>query len=483
MGPSGPAGATGAPGSTGATGAPGPTGPQGSPGPTGGGGPVGPQGPIGNTGPQGPQGIQGIQGPIGNTGPQGPTGTVSAAGDGTVGAPGIAFASQPALGFYRPAASQIGFTGSLLAGTDNTYDIGADGANRPHRLYLANSIQWGTGASATWIAGTGSVIEMSAPSGVLVDSRVNFGLDNTYDIGAAGANRPRTIYAGTSVVTPLLDSAVQMSSTNVVEQRNGTNVQTFRLYNSYTDGSNYVRAGLQWFGGRLDIINEGLGTGSGAVGNIRLRSPNHIEFENNGTVRWYIATNQGHFLAATDATYDIGQSGANRPRTIYAGTSVVTPVLYDTSNTVEQRNGANAQTLRIYNTYTDASNYERAALSWIANEFNILAQQSGTGVSRNLVVGTAGSSYLAFVTNSVSKWAILATGELRPWNDNQYDLGSTSVRPRNVLAAGAVSTGVKAGPPVDADVTNPIDGMIRIDSTNNRAYFRVGGVWRYAQLT
>ncbi len=31
-----------------------------------------------------------------------------------------------------------------------------------------------------------------------------FGSDNTYDIGAAGSQRPRTVYAGTSVITPTL---------------------------------------------------------------------------------------------------------------------------------------------------------------------------------------------------------------------------------------------------------------------------------------
>jgi hypothetical protein len=32
-------------------------------------------------------------------------------------------------------------------------------------------------------------------------------------------------------------------------------------------------------------------------------------------------------------------------------------------------------------------------------------------------------------------------------------------------------------------VTPPTDGMLRIDTTNNRLYVRIGGVWRYATLT
>jgi hypothetical protein len=74
---------------------------------------VGPAGPIGSTGPTGatgavgPTGATGTTGPTGATGATGPTGTVSAAGDGTASAPGIAFASDPDTGFFRPAANTL----------------------------------------------------------------------------------------------------------------------------------------------------------------------------------------------------------------------------------------------------------------------------------------------------------------------------------------------------------------------------------------
>lgn len=49
-------------------------------------------------------------------------------------------------------------------------------------------------------------------------------------------------------------------------------------------------------------------------------------FQTNAIDRWQVST-AGHFLAVTDNTLDIGASGATRPRTIYAGTSVATPVV------------------------------------------------------------------------------------------------------------------------------------------------------------
>ena len=43
----------------------------------------------------------------------------------------------------------------------------------------------------------------------------------------------------------------------------------------------------------------------------------------NNTQYWRLDGTTGHFGAVTDNVNDIGASGANRPRTLYAGTSVV----------------------------------------------------------------------------------------------------------------------------------------------------------------
>lgn len=57
-----------------------------------------------------------------------------------------------------------------------------------------------------------------------------------------------------------------------------------------------------------------------------------------------------------------------------------------------QRNGTTAQAFRIYNTFTDASNYERASLNWTdtANTFTIRTANAGTGTARNIAVNPAG---------------------------------------------------------------------------------------------
>ncbi|NBR54802.1 MAG: hypothetical protein EBT82_02325, partial [Micrococcales bacterium] len=54
------------------------------------------------------------------------------------------------------------------------------------------------------------------------------------------------------------------------------------------------------------------------------------------------------------------------------------------ANIWEQRNSTNAQTFRLYNTYTDASNYERGFFRWSSNILELGAEAAGTGTQRQL---------------------------------------------------------------------------------------------------
>jgi hypothetical protein len=60
------------------------------------------------------------------------------------------------------------------------------------------------------------------------------------------------------------------------------------------------------------------------------------------------------------------------------------------------RYSTNAQKLRVYNTYTDASNYERFAINWATNIMTLATEAAGTGTKRNLVLDSANrSAYIA----------------------------------------------------------------------------------------
>jgi len=87
-------------------------------------------------------------------------------------------ASAAPLGTIK-AQGAITLNGALTWTTDATYDIGAAGATRPRSLYLSGAIT--AGGAAT------------------INGALLWTTDNTYDIGASGANRPNNIYTGSDV--------------------------------------------------------------------------------------------------------------------------------------------------------------------------------------------------------------------------------------------------------------------------------------------
>lgn len=66
-----------------------------------------------------------------------------------------------------------------------------------------------------------------------------------------------------------------------------------------------------------------------------------------------------------------------------AGTSYF-QLVAEAANTIAVRNGTNAQSLHVYRTYTDASNYERLKIGVNGSNFRVAAEKAGTGFARNL---------------------------------------------------------------------------------------------------
>ena len=64
----------------------------------------------------------------------------------------------------------------------------------------------------------------------------------------------------------------------------------------------------------------------------------------------------------------------------------------DAANTLALRNAANAQSLKIYTSYTDASNYERFSIGTAAGTITLAAQTLGTGTDNiDIVINPAGT--------------------------------------------------------------------------------------------
>jgi hypothetical protein len=187
--------------------------------------------------------------------------------------------------------------------------------------------------TVTWnnVATTFTAIKMNATdtasaAGTLFQD-MQVGGSSRYAVGKAGtALVVSTGYFGwgSTTATSTPDVLLHRDAANTLAQRNGANAQTFRLYNTFTDASNFERFSINWASNECRIATNNGGTGSNRSILLRTDGIGELRFQTNSADRWKIDAS-GHFLGGLDNTYDIGTSGASRPRSIYAGTSVVTP--------------------------------------------------------------------------------------------------------------------------------------------------------------
>jgi hypothetical protein len=176
------------------------------------------------------------------------------------------------------------------------------------------------------------------------------GTDNTYDIGASGATRPRTVYAGTRVICQgetglqgseilfgqanttgigirVVNTGTAASSHSYLDLSESVGVKSVTLYSlndSYTTSGRYQASScvLETLGGKTNGLNI-----HAAAGGVKIWTAS------TSAAKWTFE-NAGHLTCGTDNTYDIGASGATRPRTVYVGTSVnvvASAVLLDTN--------------------------------------------------------------------------------------------------------------------------------------------------------
>lgn len=131
----------------------------------------------------------------------------------------------------------------------------------------------------------------------------------------------------------------------------------------------------------------------------------------------------------------------------------------DAANTLALRNAVNAQAFNIYNTFTDASNYERAVFGWngVANRLQIGTQNAGTGTFRPLdIFGNSISIYPNGVGSNIARVDFSQSGWMGFEVDNAYDFGNPAAnRPRNAY----IGTRLNIAPKTVATLpTSPADG-------------------------
>ena len=268
-----------------------------------------------------------------------------------------------------------------------------------------------------------------------------------YAFGAVGNEVGNIVSSGNLDLTGDIilggDAYLKRIDADHIGMYNGVTPQSLSLYNTYTDASNYERGGMAWSGNVLEVSTGAAGTGTqrdlkltadgsgngweltgttlkpttagydlGATGNEvgdivssgtvvstqlactpspgtassdQLVLNTHHGINSTGSyMRFRVNTEQlAAFYRSSFKGLGITSGGA-----ISWGSnglsSFQTYLRHIASNHLGMYNGVNPQSFSVYNTYTDASNYERGGMRWDTNALVIGTEAAGTGSGRDV---------------------------------------------------------------------------------------------------
>lgn len=341
------------------------------------------KGDTGDTGPQGLQGLQGIKGDTGLTGPTGATGATGPIGltgpTGPTGPTG-ATGSQGIKGDVGAGVSVGGTVGQVLTKVDNI----------DFNTQWTTPIVGGTIDSVVAPLTYNSTTKQLSTNGTIV---INGGTAPVGFGGAAKATAEVTITEvglanSGSLAGSVLDIAQTWNTTgnptaiklNVTNTASGSASKLMDLQVGGTSKFNVAKDGTT-SAGSLNISGNIMGGDGQNRLEIGVSNAARIGLCSFGIIGWTNNSSSSH------TNYN----------DLY--------LARDTSNTFAQRNGVNSQTLRIYNTYTDASNFERVSVSFNAPTTAVFTGtiSNGAGASGTVVNVTA-------ITSGVIATGMVLTG-------------------------------------------------------------------------
>ncbi len=250
-----------------------------------------------------------------------------------------------------------------------------------------------------------------------------------------------TVKTSSSTLT-INDTTLTREASGVLSMRGAS--QSFRAYNAYTDPSNYERGIFDWAttANTLTIGAQALGTGvlrpvafvgaSYSFASGTITGPDASTWSSTG---FLIGSGSVQLNATGPVVKSSGQIGFASTSTVTGSSTPDTILARDAANILARRNGTAAQGNRVYNTYTDANNYERGAFDWTvtANTLTIGAQALGTGVLRP--VAFVGASF-SFATDTTMLGKLIMSGNV---------IRGVSAEQMNLLTDGKVSFSNNAG--------------------------------------
>lgn len=292
------------------------------------------------------------------------------------------FGTAAQLNFIAAGSISIGEGGAI------GFDYSSVNTNVPVALGYAVESQAGV-TKGSLVFGTRSVTTDTSPTErwrITSDGHFLTGADNTYDIGASGATRPRTAYLGTSLNSPIVYGSEAASGT--LSLRSTSNATKGKVL--------FGAAGTTAY----DEVNERLGVGTA--------SPEGV----------------GHFMSSSsEAVLFLQAHGGGVPGVVSRSSrgTLASPLIVIDTNVVAEFRGEG---------WDGAAHIPAARINFVVDGTPGLSDMPGS-----ITFGTTADGAAA-VTN---RWRIKSTGHILAEVDNTYDIGASgATRPRDVYYAGGL---------------------------------------------
>ena len=268
--------------------------------------------------------------------------------------------------------------------------------------------------------------------------------DAEYRLRAAGSIG----WSSTSTPSAAADVSLFRDAAGTLALRNGTNPQSLRVYNTYTDASNYERGFAKWNTNVFEVGTESLGTGTARSLRLVSRGAAVMDFDSAGNISsaGSFATTAGSIVGRDSRVGFTSNSGLGiasdvsikfSSTTSYVGTADLI-LLRDAAGVLALRNGTTAQSLRGYASYTDASNYTRWALTAATGTpgtITLAAESAGTGSANvDITLTPAGTGYIKTPKNAGAAFAVTVSGQ------NPVGWGRNSTTGGMSIFSGAAAT-------------------------------------------
>lgn len=163
------------------------------------------------------------------------------------------------------------------------------------------------------------------PSSSSTLSYTAVGWTPTINYAGGGAGKVRGIYLNpTNTALPTgTNGAITLAATASV-------LGGIQLYNTSDEDTNYERASIGWGIENSNIFEitvqkAGSGTARSMAIGTGTGNTSALAFRIGGVSKWTIQASPAHLFCNTDNSFDIGASGASRPRSLYWGTQALAP--------------------------------------------------------------------------------------------------------------------------------------------------------------